>query len=178
MDNPNVALLCLEQRDRTLEINTRDFLELACQTHYPDRSLCVFYISSLSEWSKARLPGSGPRDNFATCLEWVLENNGLYFSICPAEDISSPTPKPVTSQPSSRCTEISPEPTPDGEPEPAMTREPELKPATEPIVTPEPEPQEFSDQVREPASSSVPEGGLVEIESLEGSPTHTPAAEG
>ncbi len=59
-----------------------------------------------------------------------------------------------------------------------MTREPELKPATEPIVTPEPEPQEFSDQVREPASSSVPEGGLVEIESLEGSPTHTPAAEG
>ncbi len=140
MDNPNVALLCLEQRDRTLETHTRDFLELACQTHYPDRSLCVFYISSLSEWSKACLPGSGPRDNFATCLEWVLENNGLYFSICPAEDISSPTPKPVTSQPSSRCTEISPEPTPDGETEPAMTREPELKPVTEPIVTPEPEP--------------------------------------
>ncbi len=125
MDNPNVALLCLEQRDRSLETHTRDFLELACLTHYPDRSLCVFYIFSLSEWSKARLPGKGPWDNFAACVEWVLENNGLYFSICPAEDISSPTPKPVTSQPSSLCTEISPEPTPDGEPEPAVTRKSE-----------------------------------------------------
>ncbi len=52
-------------------------------THYPDRfALCV-YISNLSEWSKARLPGSGPRDNFAACVEWVLENNGLYFSSLP-----------------------------------------------------------------------------------------------
>ncbi len=65
-----------------------------------------------------------------------------YSSVCPAdEDLSSPTPKPVTSQP-------------------------------------EPEPQECSDQVREPATSSVPEGVLVEIEGLEGSPAHTPAAEG
>ncbi len=52
MDIPNVALLCLEQRDRSLETHTRDFWDLACLTHYPDRSLCVFYISSLSEWSK------------------------------------------------------------------------------------------------------------------------------
>ncbi len=97
MDNPNVALLCPEQRDHSLETHTRDFLELVCLTHYPDCSLCVFYISSLSEWSKACLPGSGPRDNFAACVEWVLENNGLYFSICPAdEDIFSPTPKPET----------------------------------------------------------------------------------
>ncbi len=57
MDNPNVALLCLEQRDCSLESYTRDFLELAFQTHYPDRSLCMFYISSLSEWSKALLTG-------------------------------------------------------------------------------------------------------------------------
>ncbi len=103
MDNPNVALLCLEQRDHSLETDTRDLLELV--THYPDCSLCVFYISSLSEWSKTLLPGRGPRDYFAACVE-LLENNGLYFTVCPAdEDISSPTPKPVTSQPSSRCTE-------------------------------------------------------------------------
>ncbi len=41
----------------------------------------------------------------------------------------------------------------------------------------EPEPQECSDQVREPATPSIPEGVLVEIEGLEGSPAHTPAAE-
>ncbi|KAF4105376.1 hypothetical protein G5714_013038 [Onychostoma macrolepis] len=47
-----VQLLYLEQMDRSLEDHTRDFFDLACLTHFPDRSLCVFYISSLSE----RLP--------------------------------------------------------------------------------------------------------------------------
>ncbi len=70
------------------------------------------------------------------------------------------------------------EPTTDGEPETAVTREPVLKPMTEPIVTPEPEPQECSGQVCEPATQSVSKGVLVAIEGLEGSPTHTPAAEG
>ncbi|KAF4115831.1 hypothetical protein G5714_003320 [Onychostoma macrolepis] len=48
MDLPAVQLLCLEQMDRSLEDHTRDFLDLACLTHFPDRSLCVFYISYIS----------------------------------------------------------------------------------------------------------------------------------
>ncbi|XP_058625419.1 uncharacterized protein LOC131536483 [Onychostoma macrolepis] len=132
---------------RSLEDHTRDFLDLACLTHFPDCSLCVFYISSLSERCKARLPANGPKEDFAACVEWVLENNGLFFSICLSEeDISSPTPEPETSQPSPRYTE--------------------------------PEPQISSDQVREPATSSVLNGVLVVYESLEGSPAHTPTTEG
>ncbi|KAI2653949.1 7,8-didemethyl-8-hydroxy-5-deazariboflavin synthase [Labeo rohita] len=38
--------------------------------------------------------------------------------------------------------------------------------------------QDSSDQVQEPATSPIPEGGLVGIEGLEGSPTHTPTNEG
>ncbi len=114
---------------------------------------------------------SGLRNaNFAACVEWVLENIGLYFSVCPDdEDIFSPTPKLETSQPSSRCTELLPEPTADVEPEPA---------ATEPTIPTEPEPLSSSDQVREPATLSVPEGVLVVIKGLEGSPVHIPATEG
>ncbi len=81
MDNPNIALLCLEQGDRPLEDHTQDFLHLACLSHYPDRSLCVFYHASLSERSKARVPADGPRDNFAAFVEWVLEKNGLFFCL-------------------------------------------------------------------------------------------------
>ncbi len=144
------------------------FLDLACLTRFPD--LCVFYITSLSERCKARLPANGPEEDFATFVEWVLERNGLYFSICPAvEDISSPTQEPETSQPSFCCTELLPEPTTDGEPEPATT---------EPIIATEPEPRASSDQVCELAKSSVPEGVLVVIEGLEGSSAHTPMTEG
>ncbi|KAL0204466.1 hypothetical protein M9458_002484, partial [Cirrhinus mrigala] len=80
-----------------------DFLDLACLTHYPERSLRVFYITST--------PPS-EREDFAAFEEWVPENNGLYFSACPAEkDISSPTPDPEPSQPSPHCrTEHKPDP--------------------------------------------------------------------
>ncbi len=170
MDLPAVQLLCLEQRDRSLEDHTRDFLNLACLTHFPDCSLCVFYISSLSERCKARLPANGPKEDFAAFVEWVLENNGSPLTICPSEeDISSPTHVPETSQLSSRCTESLPEPTADGEPEAT---------ATEPIIATEPEPQASSDQVREQATLSVPKGVLVVIKGLEGSPAHSPATEG
>ncbi|XDV49034.1 hypothetical protein PO909_018362 [Leuciscus waleckii] len=40
-------------------------------------------------------------------VEWVLVNNALAFTICPVEDITSPTLDPKPSQPSPRCTEIS-----------------------------------------------------------------------
>ncbi len=170
MDNPAVQLLCLEQQDRSLEDHTRDFIDLECLTHFLDRSLCIFYITSLSERCKACLPANGPREDFASFVEWVRENNGSTLTVCPSEeDISIPTSEPETSQPSSRCTELLPEPTADGEPEPDVT---------EPIIPTEPEPQTSSDQVREPATSSVLEGVLVVFEGLEGSAAHTPATEG
>lgn len=49
------------------------------------------------EWSRACLPGSGPSDNLASCVEWVLVNITSAFAIGPAED-SSPTPDPEASQ--------------------------------------------------------------------------------
>ncbi len=173
MGEPAVQLLCLEQQDRPLEDHTRDFIDLACLTHFPDRSLCVFYITSLSEWCKARLPADGPKENFAACVEWVLENNGLFFS----EDNSSPTPDPEPSQPSpSRCTECSPEPTAAAEPEPAAITEPTPLKVTEPLIAPEPG-LNATDQVCEPATPCVV-GIIVEIEGMEDNPAHTPTTEG
>lgn len=39
IDLPAVRLLLLEQEERSLEDHTKDFPDLACLTHYPDRSL-------------------------------------------------------------------------------------------------------------------------------------------
>ncbi|ROI15684.1 hypothetical protein DPX16_20222 [Anabarilius grahami] len=172
---PAVSLLCLEQKDRSLEEHTMDFLELACLTHYPDRSLCVFYIASLSERSRARLPGSGPQKDFAACVEWVLINNNSAFTIGPAEPISTTPPNPAPSQLTPSQTELKPDPTTDTEPAHAAEKAP-ASPA-EPCFTPEPEPIMMSDQVSESATTPVPEGVLVELEGSEGSPAYIPAAE-
>ncbi len=178
MDLPAVQLLCLEQMGRSLEDHTRDFLDLACLTHFPDRSLCVFYITSLSEQCKARLPADSPKENFTACVEWVLENNGLFFSVCPVEDNSSPTPEPEPSQPPpSRCTECSPEPTAAAEPEPAAIKEPTPFKVTEPLIAPESGLKNVTDQVYEPATLCIM-GIIVEIEGMEDNPAHTPTTEG
>ncbi|XP_026059300.1 vegetative cell wall protein gp1-like [Carassius auratus] len=146
---PAVRLLCLEQLDRSLEDHTRDFLDLACLTHFPDRS-------------KARLPANSPQEDFATFVEWVLEKNGSAWTISTAEeDNSIPTPDPETSQPPSR--HMVPEPTAAAEPEPSTDRKQDLESAT--------------DQVCEPATPCIV-GVLVEIEGVEESPAHTPATEG
>lgn len=60
MDSPAVLLLCLEQEQKSLEAHTCGFLYLASLMHYPDSSLCAFYLAGLSERTKARLPGVGP----------------------------------------------------------------------------------------------------------------------
>ncbi|XP_059401982.1 uncharacterized protein LOC132133218 [Carassius carassius] len=159
---PAVRLLCLEQLDRSLKDHTRDFLDLACLTHFPDRSLSNFFYTGLSERCKARLPANGPREDFAAFVEWVLEKNESSFTITTAEeDISSPTPDPETSQPPSRHTE--PEPTAAAEPEPSTDRKQDLESAT--------------DQVCKPATPCIV-GVLVEIEGVEESPAQTPATEG
>lgn len=123
MDIPAVKILCLEQGHRPLEIHIKDFLDLACLTHYPDSALCVFLLTSLSAQSKARLPAGGPVDNFATYVEWVLFHNNSPFTVGPAdgEFVASPTSPPETDTPTP-STDL--EPTTGGEPGNA-TSEPE-----------------------------------------------------
>ncbi len=178
MGQPAVQLLCLEQQDRPLEDHTSDFIDLACLTHFPDRLLCVFHITSLSQRCKVRLPAGSPKENFAACVEWVLENNGLFFSICPAEDNSRPTTNPEPSQPSpSHCTECSPEPTAAAESESIAIKVPAPFKVTEPLIAPEPGLKNVTDQVCEPAKPCVV-GIIVEIEGMEDNPNHTPTTEG
>lgn len=57
MDIPGIALLCLEQRDRSLKSHTMDFLELACQTHYPDLTLPVLHLNP-----QRAVQGTPPRE--------------------------------------------------------------------------------------------------------------------
>ncbi|ROJ08797.1 hypothetical protein DPX16_3107 [Anabarilius grahami] len=170
---PAVQLLCLEQGDRSLEQHTSDFLQLACLTHFPDRSLCIYYRTGLSERSKARIPAGGPTEDFAAYVEWVLVNNHSQFTIGPAEDDTSTTPHPETNHPpSTTCTMEKREPTADRGDRPAGTIETEPEERTEGVVAPGCEPLGVSDQVREPVTSCAVEGVLVEFEGWEESPDH------
>ncbi|XDV15065.1 hypothetical protein PO909_015208, partial [Leuciscus waleckii] len=148
-----------EQGDRPLEEHTCDFIQLVCQTHYPDRLFCVFYHTSLSERSKARIPACGPKEDFAAFVEWVLVNNSP-FTIDPAEDdiTTSPTPSlPETSHPppASDATEKLHVPTADRGDQPAAIDEPVPRIRRESVIVTEPGPQTESVQVREPATSCV-----------------------
>ncbi|ROL53543.1 hypothetical protein DPX16_21792 [Anabarilius grahami] len=170
---PAVQLLCLEQGDRSLEQHTSDFLQLACLTHFPDRSLCIYYRTGLSERSKARIPAGGPTEDFAAYVEWVLVNNHSQFTIGPAEDDTSTTPHPETNHPpSTTCTMEKREPTADRGDRPVGTIETEPEERTEGVVAPGCEPLGVSDQVREPVTSCAVEGVLVEFEGWEESPDH------
>ncbi|ROL53998.1 hypothetical protein DPX16_15596, partial [Anabarilius grahami] len=105
------------------------------------------------ERSKARLPVDGPRGDFAAYVEWVLVNNESPFTICLTEE--SPTPDPEPSQPP---------------PHPGQ-RLCQSPPQTRSTIALEPKPNGMSDQVRQPATSSVP----VEFEGMDGAlPTLLP----
>ncbi|ROK87110.1 hypothetical protein DPX16_10250 [Anabarilius grahami] len=69
-----------------------------------------------------------------------------------------------------------PEPAADAEPKPAVLPAAETK--TEPIIALEPEPDEESDQVQEPATSSVPVGVLVKYKGMKWRPGHISKTEG
>ncbi|XP_052423225.1 uncharacterized protein LOC127966349 [Carassius gibelio] len=158
---PEFLILLLKQEGRSLEDHTRQFFLLANATSYPDGALCTFYNTSLNSKCRALSSEDGPREDFAAFVEWTLARNGSPLTVCPIEDLASPTPDPETSQPPSRRTE--PEPTAAAESEPSTDREPDLESAT--------------DQVCEPATLCIV-GVLVEIEGVEESPAHTPATEG
>lgn len=90
-------------------------------------------------------------------------NNSSAFTVCPTKkDITSPTLDPEPSQPPpTPCTDPMSEVIADGEPTMIPEAAPEL----------EAEPNGHSNQVHEPATSSVPVGVLVEYEGMEWSPT-------
>lgn len=64
------------------------------------------------------------------------------------------------------------EPTTDRGDQPAAVEHPKPERRTDGYIAPETEPRRVSDQVREPATSSIAEGVLVELGGREGSPTH------
>lgn len=71
----------------------------------------VFYYTSLSKWSKARLPVDSPQENFAAFAEWVLVGNESPFTISPV-DVTSHAPHPEPSQPTlMSCMEMMLDPT-------------------------------------------------------------------
>ncbi|CAM4693872.1 unnamed protein product [Leuciscus chuanchicus] len=107
------------------------------------------------ERAKARLSVNGPREEFATYVEWVLVYNGLDPIVSPED--TSPTPNPESSQTPPCEMDKTPEPTADGEQAPEGVTE------------------YMSDQVCEPATLSIAVGVLVEIEGMELSPAYNPA---
>ncbi|KAI2654645.1 Zinc metalloprotease ZmpB [Labeo rohita] len=166
--DPTVLLILLKQGERSLEDHTRDYIFLAEHSHFPDSSLCKFYYAGLNTTTKALLSGEGPQESLPEYIEWVLASCGSSWTIDIKEEDVIPTLDPEPSQPAPRHAEFEPEPTADDEPEPRAT---ELKIATEP------EPY-TSDQVREPATSTVTgECNMEQVRAME-SPAHCTTAGG
>ncbi|XDV42213.1 hypothetical protein PO909_010920 [Leuciscus waleckii] len=108
----------------------------------------------------------------------MLVNNGSAFTVCPAENITSPTLDLEPRQQSLCCTNMTPEPTADRELEPAVMHEPAPVKRTEPTIALETEPHSESDQVHKLATSCATAGVLVEFEDMEEDPAQTPTTEG
>lgn len=175
MNLPTVQLLSLKQGDRLLSIDLYPGLFKSGVPHSLHWSLCVFYIASLSERSKALLLVNGPKGNFNFFVDWVLERYWLFFTFCHYWLRTTPAPlviqRPACHYPSAQsiCTYR--------RWRAWIHRDIRASAWTLDWARhcPEPEPQDLSDHVCEPATTV---GVLVEIEGLEGSLTHTPAAEG
>ncbi|XP_051719344.1 uncharacterized protein LOC127495919 [Ctenopharyngodon idella] len=175
MYTPAFLLLCLEQKDCSLEEHLDNFLLLAPLTQYPDSSLCNFLFAGLNTATKALLSGEGPRGSFSEYVEWVLASCGLSMTVDFCDNDASPTPTPVPSQEPSDGVERQRDPTEDREPASTAMQEPATSGTTERNIGTETEPS-VSDQVCEFAVT-IAEGDSVEDEGLEGSPAHTPATE-
>uniref|UniRef100_A0A672PX96 Uncharacterized protein n=1 Tax=Sinocyclocheilus grahami TaxID=75366 RepID=A0A672PX96_SINGR len=173
MDYPAFQILLLEQGERSLEDHTNDFLSLAQLTHYPDNCLCTFYRVGLNATTRAQLSGDGPRESFATFIEWVLVSCKSHLTVDIADN-TSPTQDPEPSPPSPRGTEHQPEPTDDGEP---AILEPEQSPTAEKRIASDVEPN-MSDQVREPETVPTTREHAVDGVSAERSSAPCIMAEG
>ncbi|ROL52220.1 hypothetical protein DPX16_8624 [Anabarilius grahami] len=174
MYTPAFLLICLEQKDRSLEEHLNDFLFLATSTHFPDSSLCNFLFAGLNSTTKALLSGEGPRGSFPEYVEWVLASCGSSMTVGFCDD-ASPTPTPAPSQEPFDGVERQRNSTEDREPASTAMQEPATSGTTEHNIATETEPS-VSDQVCESAVT-IAEGDSVEDEGLDGSPAHTPATE-
>lgn len=91
------------------------------------------------------------------------------LTVRPVDDNNSPTPSPVPSQRRSHCEERQLEPISDQEPVFVVMFEPTPRGAIEQDITPERE-LAMSDQVCEPAVSSIAIGVLMEYDGMEAPP--------
>lgn len=73
---PGVCLLLLRQAVLSLENHTQDFLDLVHQTDFPEKSLIVFYRTSLNEPLKSQLFCDDPQGSFADFVERALLLSG------------------------------------------------------------------------------------------------------
>ncbi|ROL18765.1 hypothetical protein DPX16_7076 [Anabarilius grahami] len=168
--------MCLEQGTRSLEEHLMDYLFLAPLTTFLDDVLCSFLIAGLNISTRAQLSGRGPRGSFQGFVEWVLASCGSLLTVRLVDDDASPTHDPVHNQnhPDGKDRQL--EPTAGHVSDSAATFEPAPVEATEPNNVMEPE-QHKSDQVCEPAATSIAKEFLVDIEGMEVSPTNPPATD-
>ncbi|ROL53905.1 hypothetical protein DPX16_19591 [Anabarilius grahami] len=160
-------LLCLEQKDCSLEAHLEDFLCLVPATTFPDNCLCSFLYAGLNTATKEQQSGEGPRGSFPEYVGWVLVSCGSPLTVDIVDnDDTSPTSFPVPSHKHPDCEDRQHEPTAHREKDFATMFEPAPTGATEQNITTEPE-QRGTDQVCEPAAPSVAEGILVEYEGME-----------
>ncbi|ROL48361.1 hypothetical protein DPX16_20714 [Anabarilius grahami] len=111
-----VELLCLEQKDRSLEANLENFLRLVPATTFPDNCLCSFLYAGLNTATKEQLSGEDPRGSFPEYVEWVLVSCGSPLTVDNVyNDDTSPTSYPVPSHQHPDCEDRQHEPTADRE---------------------------------------------------------------
>lgn len=109
-------------------------------------------------------------------MGWALISCGSPLTAGPNDDDTSPTPKPVPSHEPLDCKERQRELTSDREPDFTVMYESAQVRAMEQNITSEPE-LHMSEQVCEPAVSSIAVGVLLVYEGMEVNPAHTPATE-
>ncbi|ROL40753.1 hypothetical protein DPX16_9747 [Anabarilius grahami] len=117
----SVQLLCLEQKDRSLEAHLEDFIHLVPSTSFPHSCLCSFLYAGLNTATKALLSGEGPRGSFMDYVEWVLVSCDSPLTVNIIDDDTSPTNYLVPSQQHPDCEDRQPEPTAGNESHSAAT---------------------------------------------------------
>lgn len=75
MHLPGVQLIFMDQEQQSLGAHTQKLQQLAYLTHFPDRLLIIFYLTSLNKEWKVQLSSVGPRGSFTEFVKWELENH-------------------------------------------------------------------------------------------------------
>lgn len=86
MDLVAVCVLFLSERDRSLSDHTREFLDLAYQTHYPDSGLISLYRAGLNEPLKSMLAIDRPPGTFSEFVKLALQLTGTSLTVGKVEE--------------------------------------------------------------------------------------------